>query len=257
MKKLKNVNQLQKEIGELVKERLSENLNGMKVEVSFINADYKTGKGYEFYVYHNNNNYDYKKVNVNYVENASVIDYALFVLESLTVNNNYIEHIASPEEKYISEILEATNVHKLFIIDGILYDSESDNSITLADIDEISYNIVDCKMVITDDDEIFTVDLVQEQITSNLYDEPVGETITADFIQKLVNEWNKLDMWCKLSNDRDVIYLKDKETGNVQELLGVDDIEMIKFSNNELFMEFDKEKNGFTSLVINKNGIEY
>lgn len=85
------------------------------------------------------------------------------------------------------------------------------------------------------------------------------ELITNEFIKRVATEFNKLNYWCSLAflEDTEILCLLDKETGNLQELLGKDDIERIELKNNKLNIEFDEDKNGFTACTINEFGIEY
>lgn len=248
-----NVKQLQKESGIKIKEELSKKLDGIKVDVAYANSDYISGKGFAFYIYHNKNNYDYKKINVNYVEEAKVIDYVLFILECLNKNDeNVTEHIATAEEKYIIDILNKIQAEKLYIFDGCLYGNGYE--IGLDDVDYIAHDKINNILEIYSDEEKFEIDLLDGTIESEEDDN--GEPITVNFIEKVVEKFNELNYWCKLFCDRDMIYIRDKETNNIQELVAIDDMDYVSLKNRKLFVSHSEDEYGFDSFTINEDGIE-
>ncbi|AKA70161.1 hypothetical protein [Clostridium scatologenes] len=266
MKNELNVKQSQRETGNKIKEELSKYLQGMKVNVSYTNLNFKYGKGYTFYIYHNKNNYDYKKININYVEEIEIMDYVLFILECLNKNGkNIVEHISTAEEKYIIEILENTGVHNIYVFDGYLCDTKSDNQIDLSCIDSLNYDRVESKIEIVVDDEEFLVDLVQEEIiwtNEPDYDRENSETIDNDFMYKLCDKWNKIkNIWGILlySHEDECLKIKDNETGNINDLVGKDDINYVKFNpkENKIYIEYDEDEYGFTGFELSTIGIEY
>lgn len=263
MKNRLNIKQLQKEIGIKIKEELSKKF--MRVDIGFVNLDYKDGKGYVFYIYNFEDIYSYMKINVNFVQDAKVEDYVKFILDCIDKNKNLEIHEATPEERYIIQILEQTGVHDIYIFDGCLCNTKNDNEIDLSCVDELKYSRIESKIEIVVDDEEFLVDLAQEEIVWTNepdYDKESEEIIDNNFMYRLCNKWNQIKgIWCNLlySDKDECLMLKDLETGNINVLVGLDDINYIKFNKkeNKIYVEYDKDNYGFTGFGLSTIGIEY
>jgi hypothetical protein len=247
---MEKINQQQKELGNEISSKLTEIL-GKKVEIGFV-----LGEDKEFIFDIFDDKYDYKKIQLNYLNNITSDEYISHILYLLQ-QEKYEFHESTPEERYIIDILEETEIENLYIIDGILCNIGSEYEIDLSCVDELSYNRIECKMHIISDDEEFDIDLINEEIKmlgEELSDDEV-ETITSEFLQKVTDEWNKLNYWCLLEFDNNFIYIIDKEHNKKTELLAIDDIELIKFKNNEIDIDFDMDENGFDCLSIDRYGV--
>jgi hypothetical protein len=254
------IEQLQLEMGKKIKEELSKEFK--RVDVGYVNLDYSVTKGYVFYLYAYMDNYDYIKVNVNFVEDATVENYVHFILESVDKNENITEHFASAEERYIIDILNETNLDSIYVFDGCLYADEYE--IGLNDIDYISYDKINSILEIYSDEEKFEINLKDETI-EYIEDDIKAETteiIDNSFMHKICNEWNQIEgIWgILLYNDEDeCLRIKDLETGNINELAGLDDINYIKLdkAKKKIYVEYDEDECGFSSFELSLVGIEY
>ncbi|SMC19403.1 hypothetical protein SAMN02745134_00820 [Clostridium acidisoli DSM 12555] len=247
---MEKINQKQKELGNEISSKLTEIL-GKKVEIGFVLGE---DKGFIFDIF--DDKYDYKKIRLNYLKDIEINLYISYILDALK-QEKYEIHEPTAEERYVIDILEETGVENLYIIDGILCNVASEYEIDLSCVDALSYNRPECNIYITSDEEQFYVDLVNEKIEvlgEDISDDEV-ETITPEFLQKVSEAWNSLNYWCSLEFDDNFIYLYDKEHNKKTKLLAIDDIELIKFKNNEIDIDFDEDENGFDCLSINKYGV--
>lgn len=247
---MEKINQQQKELGREISSKLTEIL-GEKVEVGFILSN---DKGFIFDIY--DDKYDYKKIQLNYIKDITIDEYVSCILYSLK-HEKFECHESTSEERYVIDILEETGIENLYIIDGILCDVKGEYEVDLSCVEQLTYDRVECNMYITSDEEQFYIDLVNEKIEmlgQETYEDEM-ETITPEFLQKVADEWNKLNYWCSLEFDNNFIYLYDKEYNKKTELLAIDDIELIKFKDNEIDIDFDEDENGFDCLTIDRYGV--
>ncbi|QXE20032.1 hypothetical protein [Clostridium sp. 001] len=260
MRKNKNVNKIkmskwdlldeeQKQIGKELEKLLKKKYD--KVEMVYTNLGYETFKrGITVHIYQND--YDYKEINLKYPIDATNEEYfetVIYCMKNKKWNN---EHIASPEEKYIIDILSELQGEELYIFDGYLYGNEYE--ISLNDVDYIANDKINNILEIYSDEEKFEINLLDGTIESEENDN--AEPITVDFIEKVVEKFNKLNYWCKLFCDRDMIYIRDNGTNNIRELVAIDDIDYVSLKNKKLFVSHNEDEHGFDSFTINKYGIE-
>ncbi|AJA49549.1 hypothetical protein CPAST_c34880 [Clostridium pasteurianum DSM 525 = ATCC 6013] len=247
---MEKINQQQKELGNEISSKLTEIL-GKKVEVGFLLGK---DKGFIFDIF--DDKYDYKKIQLNYLKDIESDLYISYILDALK-QEKYEFHESTPEERYVIDILEETKSENLYIIDGILCNIGNEYEIDLSCVDALSYNRPECNIYITSDEEQFYIDLVNEKIEmlgEESYEDEV-ETITPEFLQKVTDEWNSLNYWCSLEFDNNFIYLYDKEHNKKTELLAIDDIQLIRFKDNTIDIDFDEDENGFDCLSIDRYGV--
>lgn len=89
--------------GKNIKRKMSEDKRFTRVEVQYINLDYTKGKG--FYVKLYNNDTDYIRIALNFVENVE-LDCYIAVINKAINGKDYYVHKATPEEKYITALLD-------------------------------------------------------------------------------------------------------------------------------------------------------
>lgn len=247
---MEKINQQQKKLGNQISSKLT-NMLGKKVEIGFVLGQ---DKGFIFDIF--DDKYDYKKIQLNYLKDIESDLYISYILDALQ-QEKYELHESTPEERYIIDILEETGIENLYIIDGILCNAGNEYEIDLSCVEQLSYDRVECKMHIVSDEEEFDIDLINEEIKmlgEELYDDEI-ETITPEFLQKVTDEWNSLNYWCSLEFDNNFIYLYDKEHNKKTELLAIDDIELIKFKDCTIDIDFDEDENGFDCLSIDRYGV--
>lgn len=234
---------------------------GKKVKISYTNLNYAKGKGFTIRVYLNE--YDYKEYNLKYLPDTKVEEY-FNCISCMDRDKSYRLHKSTADERYLIDILELQEIN--YHIDGdFLYigDDFNENAIDTTEIEELHYNKSYTFILISQEDGTeIKLDLANERIiyTENEEDEELekAEIITIDFIKRLVSEFNKLNYWCSLVFKDNSIYIVDKETNNLQELIDIDDIDIIKLKDNKLSIEFiDEDENGFNCCLIDKKGIQY
>lgn len=141
-------------------------LEGMlqcKVEVGW---SFSSNTEMLIYIYNNNSKYDYQKYALDYDDNnkddsnyCSELIYQM--LNGMFINN----HESSAEERYIQDILEETECKGLFILDGMLCDSNNEISVDLSAIDTLHYDRIGSQIIIINDgDDAYKIDLATKKI---------------------------------------------------------------------------------------------
>lgn len=257
---MKNQKQLQVEIGTKIGAELSEKLQGAKVEVCYINLRYKKDRGYTFYIY--SNQYDYRKITVNYVPGVTIENYTNFIIGCLNNEDECVlNHVASSEEKYVVDIINRTNAENLYVIDGRLMGEGFE--IGLDDnVEYLSYNKLSGTLEIQSAGEKFEIDLVKENIIFVNEYEPEAKPINNNFMHKVCNSWNQIKgIWAILlySDEDECLRIKDIETGNITDLVGLDNINYIRLNEREkkICVEYVEDEHGFTGFELSLAGIEY
>lgn len=270
MEKELNVKQLQLEMGNKIKEELSRYF--FKIDIGYVNLDYSVSKGYVFYIYNYINEYDYAIINTNFVVGATPEYYVDFIINCIEENKNLVEHFASPEEKFILDVLGKNKVKNLYVFEGELYSKNDYEGIDLSSVDYIAFDKINNILVIYSDEEQFEINLTDETInwltepdyedeTADYDREESGEIIDNDFLHTLCNKWNQLQgIWGILLYEDECLKIKDIKNENINELVALDDINFIKFNKEkkEIFVGYDNaDDENFTSFKLTKDGIEY
>lgn len=260
---IEEMDKVQKELVNNIESRFKE--IGKTVNLSYTEYGYNTERDIIINIY--SNKYDYKRVSYVFDPTLNAETYVLGALSAIKEEGKFKEHIASPEEIYIIELLEATKCKGLYVLDGQLHSDNSDSTVDLSAIEEMHYNKVDSTITfIEDNGEKSSVNLATETIicvdinSSGLTQEEIAnaEPITIEFINQVVKQWNGLNYWCFLELEDTTIYLLDKKTNSKTKLIDINNIESIIFKDKTLFVSFIKEdEHGFNCLELNESGIDY
>jgi hypothetical protein len=153
---------LQKQIANILKAKLEKQMSFTKVDISCVNLDLEEDKSYYIYLYYSD--YNYKKVDLNYVEGFSSDKYIRSIKNSL-FDGRYENHIATPEEIYVGELLREYKTKGLYIIEGMLLTNDGTYEVSLRDVKHINYNKTDGILkVIEVSDECMEIDFINSTI---------------------------------------------------------------------------------------------
>ncbi|MGF7057218.1 hypothetical protein [Brassicibacter mesophilus] len=156
---VKEMDELQKEIGEQLKQHL-ESLN-LKVEISYINLGYQVNRGYGVFIY--NNKYDYVKIDINFNEEYGFEEHLGIILKLLG-NEKCYYHKASLVERFIVDLLEEKGVKDIFVHDGQIYSDGLEEPLGIKYIHKFEYDEDRFVLTLNDDDYKYIIDLINEEI---------------------------------------------------------------------------------------------
>jgi hypothetical protein len=156
------LDQLQKEMVKAIQD----SLKGMNINstVSYTGVGHKpTERSLGICVY--KDKYNYMEMSYVFDPELTAEDYCN-VISSAIAKGNCIERIASPEQIYITEIIEATKCKHLYIWDRELRSDNSVDTVDLTSIDSLNYSKSEAMITFVEDSgEKVVVDLAKETIT--------------------------------------------------------------------------------------------
>lgn len=200
-------------IGQELKNKL-ENYFNTRIEISYCNEDYEKNKGFIVDIY--SNEYDYKKVNLSYLEHRSTANEYFELVKYAIAEGKVHIYEASADEIYIGKILQEMEVENLYILDGVLYAKNDPDGVSLRDIDYISLDRINSILEIWNGEK-FEVNLLDETIRflDNNYDkEEDPELVPVPFnkerdlkeLQDCLEEINKIS---KIKNQLEYKIIND------------------------------------------------
>jgi hypothetical protein len=156
------LDQLQKEMVKAIQDSLK--VMNINSTVSYMGAGYKdVERSLCIHVY--KDKYNYMEMSYVFDPELSVEDYCNGI-SSAIAKGKYRERIASPEQIYITEIIEATKCKHLYILDRELRSDNSVDTVDLTSIDSLNYSKSEAMMTFVEDSsEKIIVDLAKETIT--------------------------------------------------------------------------------------------
>jgi hypothetical protein len=153
---------LQKQIANILKAKLEKQMNFTKIDISCVNLDSEEDKSYYIHLY--SSDYNYKKVDLNYVEGFSSDKYITSIKNSL-FDGRYENHIATPEEIYVGELLRKYKTKGLYIFEGMLFTNDGRYEVSLSDVKYMNYSKKDGTLEFIEvSDECMEIDFINSTI---------------------------------------------------------------------------------------------